>query len=265
LLIASADSLKETPVEFKLQGRVAVVTGASVGIGRAIAKSLGHEGLRTVLVARRSNLMEELAREIVQAGGLPPLVVPLDLYDRDSPAALADTLRQHSLHADILVNDAGGSRPLPIDAEDDAWDESFAINFTALRKLTQALLPGMIGRRWGRVVNITGSTEPSGVNAANAAKAAVHAWAKGLSRKIGTYNITINSITPGRIHSEQIDKRLFPTPEAQEAFARENIPMGYFGDPEDVANLATFLCSERARYLTGQRICVDGGLHRAVT
>jgi 3-oxoacyl-[acyl-carrier protein] reductase len=122
----------------------------------------------------------------------------------------------------------------------------------------------MMSRRWGRIINITGSTEPSGVNAANAAKAAVHAWAKGLSRKIGEHQITINSITPGRIHSEQIDQKLFPTRESQEAFARENIPLGYFGDPQDVAHLVVFLCSERARYITGQRICVDGGLHRAV-
>jgi 3-oxoacyl-[acyl-carrier protein] reductase len=252
-------------VELKIQGRVAIVTGASIGIGRAIARSLANEGLRTVLVARRTHLMEELAREIVKAGGAQPLVVPMDLYDRASPAALVDTLRQYGLKADILINDAGGSRPLPIDADDEAWDESFAINFTALRKLTQELLPGMIERRWGRIVNITGSMEPSGVNAANAAKAAVHAWAKGLSRKIGEHNITINSITPGRIHSEQMDKRLFTSSEAQQAYASANIPMGYFGEPEDIANLAAFLCSEGARYLTGQRICVDGGLHRAVT
>jgi 3-oxoacyl-[acyl-carrier protein] reductase len=102
------------------------------------------------------------------------------------------------------------------------------------------------------------------VNAANAAKAAVHAWAKGLSRQIGASKVTINSITPGRIHSEQIDERLFPTRESQESCAKANIPMGYFGDPSDVANLVAFLCSERARYITGQRICVDGGLHRAV-
>jgi 3-oxoacyl-[acyl-carrier protein] reductase len=252
-------------VDLKLRGRVAVVTGASIGIGRAIAKSLAQEGARTVLVARRVHLLQELAGEMLAAGAARPLLVPLDLYDRKSPELLLNALREQDVHPDILINDAGGSRPLPIDADDDAWDESFAINFTAIRKLTQALLPGMMQRRWGRIVNITGSMEPSGVNAANAAKAAVHAWAKGLSRKIGAQNVTINSITPGRIHSEQIDHRLFPTPESQEAFARENIPMGYFGDPEDVANLAAFLCSEGARYLTGQRICVDGGLHRAVT
>lgn len=251
-------------MELKLGGRVAVVTGASVGIGREVARSLASEGARTILVARREQLLRELADEIAGEGFTRPLVVPLDLYDRSSPDELLKVIRAEASAVDILINDAGGSRPLPIDAPDDAWDEAFAINFTAVRKMTQAVLPMLVERRWGRIVNITGSMEPSGVNAANAAKAAVHAWAKGLSRKIGAQNITINSITPGRIHSEQIDKRLFPTPESQESFARDNIPMGYFGDPADVAHLVAFLCSEQARYITGQRICVDGGLHRAV-
>jgi 3-oxoacyl-[acyl-carrier protein] reductase len=143
------------------------------------------------------------------------------------------------------------------------WDESFAINFTAVRKLTQALLPGMIERGSGRIVNITGTFEPAGTNAAGPAKAAVHAWAKGLSRDVGRYGITVNCLGPGRIHSEQIDQRLHPTAESQAQFARQ-IPLGYFGDPADMAHLVAFLCSPKARYITGQRIYVDGGLHRAI-
>jgi 3-oxoacyl-[acyl-carrier protein] reductase len=164
---------------------------------------------------------------------------------------------------DILVNNAGGSRPIPWDSPDSAWDESFSINFTAVRRLTNALLPGMIERRWGRILCVTGTAEPAGVNAAVAAKAGVHAWAKGLSREMGRHGITINCLSPGRVHSEQIDHRLHPTAESQAEFAR-NIPLGYFGDPSDVAFLTAFLCSSRARYITGERIHVDGGLHRAV-
>ncbi len=162
-----------------------------------------------------------------------------------------------------MINNAGGSRPIPWDSPDAAWDESFSINFTAVRRTTHALLPGMIERRWGRVLCVTGTAEPSGVNAAVAAKAGVHAWAKGLSREMGRHGITINCLSPGRVHSEQIDQRLHPTPESQAEFAR-NIPLGYFGDPSDVAFLAAFLCSPKARYITGERIHVDGGLHRAV-
>ena len=164
---------------------------------------------------------------------------------------------------DILINNAGGSRTIPWDSPDAAWDESFSLNFTAVRRTTQALLPGMIEQRWGRILCVTGSAEPSTVNAAVAAKASVHAWAKGLSREIGRHGITINCLAPGRIHSEQIDMRLHPTPESQAEFAR-NIPLGYFGDPSDVAFFAAFLCSPKARYITGERIHVDGGLHRSV-
>lgn len=250
-------------MDLELKGRVAVVTGTSVGIGREIAKVLAAEGAQTVVTARRAALLATLQDEIERAGGLRPLALPLDLYAPDAPQRLRDTVLSAYGRVDILINNAGGSRPIPWDAPDAAWDESFSLNFTAVRRTTQAILPGMIERRWGRILCVTGSAEPSTVNAAVAAKAGVHAWAKGLSREIGRHGITINCLSPGRIHSEQIDERLHPTPESRAEFAR-NIPLGYFGDPSDVAFLAAFLCSEKGRYITGERIHVDGGLHRAV-
>jgi 3-oxoacyl-[acyl-carrier protein] reductase len=216
-----------------------------------------------VLVARRANLLATLQDEIERTGGARPLALPLDLYTPDAPARIREAALSAYGRVDILINNAGGSRPIPWDSPDAAWDESFSINFTAVRRTTHALLPGMIERRWGRVLCVTGTAEPSGVNAAVAAKAGVHAWAKGLSREMGRHGITINCLSPGRVHSEQIDQRLHPTPESQAEFAR-NIPLGYFGDPSDVAFLAAFLCSPKARYITGERIHVDGGLHRAV-
>lgn len=250
-------------MDLELSGKIAVVTGTSVGLGREIAKVLAAEGARTVIVARRANLLATLQDEIERAGGTRPLALPLDLYTLDAPARIRDTALSAYGRVDILVNNAGGSRPIPWDSPDAAWDESFSINFTAVRRTTHALLPGMIERHWGRVLCVTGTAEPSGVNAAVAAKAGVHAWAKGLSREMGRHGITINCLSPGRVHSEQIDQRLHPTAESQTEFAR-NIPLGYFGDPSDVAFLAAFLCSPKARYITGERIHVDGGLHRAV-
>ena len=250
-------------MDLELKDRVAVVTGTSVGLGREIARVLAAEGTQTIVIARRAHLLTTLQDEIERAGGPRPLALPLDLYTPDAPVKVHDAALAAYGRVDILVNNAGGSRPIPWDSPDAAWDESFSINFTAVRRMTQALLPGMIERRWGRILCVTGSAEPSGVNAAVAAKAGVHAWAKGLSREIGRHGITINCLSPGRIHSEQIDQRLHPTPQSQAEFAK-NIPLGYFGEPSDLAYLAAFLCSPRARYITGERIHVDGGLHRAV-
>jgi 3-oxoacyl-[acyl-carrier protein] reductase len=251
-------------MDLELGGRVAVVTGASTGIGRAIAKVLALEGAQTVVVARRTTLLETLQRDVVENGGKRPLVITADLYDRASPARIRDQVLRELGRADILINDAGGSRKTTLDAPDEVWDESFAINFTAVRKMAHAFLPAMQERKWGRIINITGSMEPRMFNAANAAKAGVHAWAKALSRVVGKDGITVNSLQPGRIHSEQIDQRVHPTREDQLAFAKNNIPLGYFGDPEDMAWFAAFLCSPRARYITGQRVYVDGGLHCAI-
>jgi 3-oxoacyl-[acyl-carrier protein] reductase len=129
-----------------------------------------------------------------------------------------------------------------------------------VRQLTHALLPGMIDQGWGRIVNITGKSEPEGLNAAFSAKAAVHAWAKGLSREVGQYGITINCIPPGRIMSEQIERNY--APEYRAEHAAKEIPMGRYGEPEELACLAVFLCSPIAQYITGTVLPVDGGLRR---
>ena len=120
----------------------------------------------------------------------------------------------------------------------------------------------MSERRWGRIINITGTTEPRGLNAAYSAKAATHAWAKGLSREIGKFGITINSLAPGRIMSEQIQNRINPGDENREQFARDFIPLGYFGEPRDMAYIVTFLASPKARYITGELLSIDGGMRR---
>lgn len=247
-------------MELDLKSRTAVVSGASIGIGRAIAKALALEGVRVVAVARRADLLEKLASETKAEGGAEIVPVVQDIMAADSASKLAAAATAALGHVDILVNNAGGSRPLPIDAPESAWEEAIALNFTRYRQVTHALLPQMIERRWGRIINITGKSEPEGLNAAFAAKAAVHAWAKGLSREIGEYGITINCIPPGRIMSEQI-RRNYPE-DYRKKFAEEEIPVGYWGEPEDLAALAVFLASSKARYITGTVIPVDGGLRR---
>jgi len=247
-------------MDLDLKSRTAVVSGASMGIGRAIAKGLALEGVRVIAIARRGELIEKLAGEVKSAGGADIVPVVQDIMQDDAAKKLAAAALAALGHVDILVNNAGGSRPLPIDAPDSAWEEAIALNFTRYRQVTHALLPQMIERRWGRIINITGKSEPEGLNAAFAAKAAVHAWAKGLSREIGEHGITVNCIPPGRIMSEQI-RRNYPE-DYRKKFAEEEIPVGYWGEPEDLAALVVFLASARARYITGTVIPVDGGLRR---
>jgi 3-oxoacyl-[acyl-carrier protein] reductase len=247
-------------MDLELKSRTAIVTGASIGIGRAIAKGLALEGVRLLAVARRKELLSQLAQEVQAAGSGTVIPLVLDIVGEDAAKKLAAAAIAELGNVDILVNNAGGSRPLPVDAPDSDWEEAVSLNFASYRKVAHALLPQMIERRWGRIINITGKSEPDGLNAAFAAKAAVHAWAKGLSREIGKHGITVNCISPGRIMSEQI-RRNYPE-DYRKKFAEEEIPVGYWGEPEDLAALAMFLASPKARYITGTVIPVDGGLRR---
>lgn len=248
-------------MDLQLKDKAALVTGASMGIGRAIAKGLAAEGVRTCIVARRRQLLDDLAKEIVAAGGPAPAVVEIDVMPAGAPEKLAQAAIQALGRVDILVNSAGGSKPpLPIDAPEQDWEDAMTLNYTRIRQLTHALLPGMIGRKWGRVINISGKSEPERMIAAHPAKAAIHAWSKGLSREIGKHGITVNCIPPGRIMSEQI-RRKYP-PEFRAKQSAEEIPVGRYGEPEELAALAVFLASPVACYITGAVLPVDGGLRR---
>ena len=247
-------------MDLQLKGRTALITGASQGIGRAIARMLASEGVKIAAVARRKPLLEELAAEITRAQDPAPALIVQDVMAPDAAERIRDQAIGALGKVEILVNCAGGSRPLPIDAGEDRWEEAMTLNFTRVRQLTQAILPGMMERKWGRIVCITGKSEPEHINAAFAAKAGVHAWAKGLSRDVGPLGVTVNSIAPGRIISEQI-LRNYP-PEERKKFSAEEIPLGAYGQPEDLAVLAVFLASPLAHYITGTVIPVDGGLRR---
>ncbi|MGH7119045.1 MAG: SDR family oxidoreductase [Acetobacteraceae bacterium] len=247
-------------MDLQLKGRTALVSGASAGIGRAIAAALAAEGVKLVLVARRGELLAALSADIVAGGGERPALVPQDMLAPDAAERIAGAALGALGKVEILVNCAGGSRPLAPDAPQAAWEEAMTLNFTRHRELTHALLPQMIATAWGRVLNISGKSEPDRLNAAYAAKAALHAWAKGLSREVGKHAITVNSIAPGRIMSEQIRRNYPPAERAR--FAAAEIPLGRYGEPEELAALAVFLASPLAGYITGAVIPVDGGLRR---
>ncbi len=247
-------------MDLQLKGRTALVTGASTGIGRAIAAELAAEGVKMAVVARRRELLEMLAAEIAAAGGIAPAVIVADVMEPDSAKRIRDQAMAALGSIEILVNCAGASTPLPVDAPDEKWDHALTLNFTRVRQLTHAVLPQMQARRFGRIINITGKSEPDRLNASFAAKAGIHAWSKGLSKEIGKQGITVNCVAPGRIMSEQI-RRLYPEPERQ-ALSDTEISVGRYGEPEDVALMVALLASPRAAYFTGVVIPVDGGLRR---
>jgi 3-oxoacyl-[acyl-carrier protein] reductase len=248
-------------MDLQLRHRTALVTGASVGIGHGIARALAAEGVRVAVTARRIDKLRELAAEIVAAGGPEPVLIEQDMYAEDAAARVAEAARAGLGHVDILVNNAGGSRSFKdLHVSEAQWQEALTLNFHRPRQLADALVDGMIERRWGRIVNITGKSEPEHVNGAFCAKAGLHSWAKGLSRMVGPHGITVNCIPPGRIHSEQIYRNY--TPEYRQWQCENEIPVGRYGEPEDIANLVCFLASPLAAYITGTVIPVDGGLRR---
>jgi 3-oxoacyl-[acyl-carrier protein] reductase len=243
-------------MDLGIHGKTALVTGASMGIGKGIATALAREGVRLAVVARRRNLLEELEREL----GQKLVIIQQDFMAEGAPEAIAGAALAGLGSVEILINNAGGSRKFTLDSGEAQWEEALTLNFTRQRQLAHKLLPQMMAKKWGRIVNITGKSEPEGLNGAFAAKAAMHAWAKGLSREVGRHGITVNSIPPGRILSEQILRNY--SPEYRQKQSEEEIPVGEYGQPADIANLVCFLVSPLARYITGAVIPVDGGLRR---
>jgi 3-oxoacyl-[acyl-carrier protein] reductase len=248
-------------MDLKLKSKRALVTGASAGIGRGIALALAAEGVQLAITARREDRLRELAGEIRASGPPEPACIAFDMYEPAAPQRIAALACEALGGVDILVNNAGGSRSFAdLHVDEGRWEEALTLNFHRPRQLADALIDGMITQGWGRIINITGKSEPDHVNGAFCAKAGLHSWAKGLSRMVGKHGITVNCVPPGRIHSEQILRNY--TPEYRQWQCENEIPVGRYGEPEDIAALVSFLASPLASYITGAVIPVDGGLRR---
>ncbi len=249
-------------MELGLRGRVCLVTGASSGIGRATAVMLAAEGARVIGTARGETAFAAVADEIREAGGMDPVLLVADFAEDGGADRLAATALARVGQVDVLVNNAGGSRPMATPDDGAGWAEGFRLNFEAPRRLAERLVPPMLDRGWGRVVNVTGAVAAKSFNAAASAKAALESWSKMAAGTYAARGVTVNCVSPGRLNSVQILERLHPTEEARQAYIAQNIPAGRFGDPRDAAAVIAFLVSDKAGYVTGTTIPVDGGALR---
>lgn len=245
-------------MDLHLTGKTAIVTGASQGIGRAIAKQLAMEGVRVFATARNEARLKLLKEEIVDAGGVEPVIFGQDITEADGSEMISAAAFSALGEIDILINNAGQSAPVDIVASEQPWVESMALDFDRPRQLTQLLLPHFIARKQGVILNLASSYELRSVNVSAVAKAAVVVWSKQLSRTLGQHGIRVNCLQPGLIDTNNI-RKFFPGDERNK-FAQREIALGDFGTPEDMADMAAFLVSPRARYITGTVVAVDGGM-----
>jgi NAD(P)-dependent dehydrogenase (short-subunit alcohol dehydrogenase family) len=248
------------PNLFNLSGRVALVTGGSRGLGKAMAQIFAQAGADVFLSSRHENELAPTAAQIAQESGVRAEYLVADMTHRGDVRRLAETAVARLGKVDILVNNAGGNRPQPIDeVTDEVWDELVELNLTSCMALTRALAPGMKERRWGRVIHISsimGLASTAGRNVYSATKAALIGMTKASAMDLGKYGITVNCLAPGPFATEMPMSIL--SPQQQEALAARTV-MNRWGRPEELAGPALLLASEAGSYITGTVLLVDGG------
>jgi len=252
----------------QLEGRVAVVTGAGRGIGRAAAVALANKGAKVALVARSSLQLAEAAGDVRAVGGCA-LEIQADVGAPDVAALVCRRVASELGPVDILVNNAAVVWPLEstlrLDPED--WIAALQINLVGVLRLTRAVLPDMVERGWGRIVNVSSTSvrEPIPyLMLSNVHRTGTLAAFKTLARQLAGDGITLNTLLAGMIATDRLIELAGGSREAVQASAREQVPAGRLGRVEEFAAAAAFLCSDAASYITGAALAVDGGLLRSM-
>jgi 3-oxoacyl-[acyl-carrier protein] reductase len=258
-------------MDLGLNGRIALVAASSRGLGRAIAQALGREGARLVMCARDRDRLEEAGDRICAATGAEVSTVVADLSDPVGPRRFVEAAVAHAGGVDVLVTNTGGPPPGTFDElDDDAWRRAFDLLLLSAVRLIREALPHMERRGGGRIINVVSIAvkEPiAGLLLSNALRAAVVGMAKTLAAELGPRGILVNNVCPGRIATERLSEldedrsaRVGIPVEQVRLEAQRRIPLGRYGQPEELGALVAFLASSQASYITGATILCDGGL-----
>ena len=262
-------------MDFGLKGRVALVAAASRGLGRAVAEELAREGASLILCARGERALKDTAQEIEEKATVPVLSVAGDVAVQEDVARIVERGLDCFGHIDILVTNAGGPPAGEFEGlSREDWDAAIRLTLTSVLELTRAVLPGMKERRWGRILNVTSIAVKQPVEnliLSNSLRAAVTGFARTLANEVAPYGITVNNLLPGYTRTERVVELASAMAERRGLSEREvqaeweaQIPMKRLGEPHEFAALAAFLASERASYITGTSITVDGGWVRSL-
>lgn len=243
----------------RLKDKVALVTGAAGGIGRAIVQRLGTDGAKVVL----ADLDEAGAKAVADELKLPDLwPIKADITQPDEVRQMVAQIQERWERIDVLVNNAGRTRVGPfLESREEHWEELFRIDVMGLLRCAQSVLPGMLARRWGRIVNIASDAARSGLAGQavySAAKGAVIAFTKSLAREVSPQGVLVNAVSPGPVNTPSLQRLFQRQPDLAVKLAAE-IPLGRMAEAEEVAAAVAFLASEDARYITGQVLSVNGG------
>lgn len=261
-------------MHLSLKNRVALITGGSKGIGYAMASHLGASGARLVICARNEQGLNE-ARSKLQTQGLEVLTVLADVSQPQDIASLVQTAHTHFGRIDILINNAVSSSQNSFDAlSDEEWRHHIDVKLMGYIRCARAVMPHMKSNGWGRIINIAGITarDVSSYRMTNGVvNAGVTNFTKHLAEQVGPWGVTVNAIHPGYTWTPRLESALEKwallenkTLQEVQAMRLQEIPIGRFIEPRDMAQLAVFLCSEAAQAITGQAIAVDGGSGRAI-